>query len=395
MKIAYVVINANRREGTSRAVLEVAERLASRHEVHLLARTVEGASLDRITWTRIGGPRWPEVADFTSFVARCDRHLIRTEYDIVHSAGPNTTRADVYTIQTVHPVKRRIMSELGAHTSAGLPRRVTRSLYDRAVLSVESRAYRSTGPRGLIAYLPVSRGTRRELEAEYPVTNALIEETPNGADLERFNPRNRSEYRQVVRKRHGLDPNDFVAVFSGGDWVRKGLRIAIEAVARLGDERARLLVVGDDPLSDEFKRRVAADGLADRVVFAGFQQDVHCYYAAGDVFLFPTAYEAFSLATIEAAASGLPVLMPDVSGGQELVGTSDAGFLIPRDPEAIASRLSELVDDPALLERMGSAARAHVENNFSWDLIAHQTESVYERLLQQRQAAVAPNGASE
>ncbi|MEM6260642.1 MAG: glycosyltransferase family 4 protein [Planctomycetota bacterium] len=386
MKIAYVVINANRREGTSRAVLEVAERLAENHEVDLLARTVEDVDFQRVRWRRVSGPGWPEVGDFASFVWRCDRLLRQSDYDIVHAAGPNCTAADVYTIQTVHPVKRRIMLEIGAHTDASLPRRLTRHLYDRAVLSTEAKAYRAHGPRGRVAYLPVSAGTRGELENEYPVVEALVREIPNGADLDRFHPRHRAAARSDIRRQHGMEEDDFVAVFSGGDWVRKGLRIAAEAVAQSQTERARLLVVGHDPLVGEFRAGLERDGLSQRVVFAGFQKEVHRYYAASDVMVFPTAYEAFSLATIEAAASGLPVLMPDVSGAHELVGHGQAGSLLPRTAEAFAAEIDRLAEHPQDLDQLSKSARGHVEEHFHWDKIAAATESVYQELLQQRQS---------
>ncbi len=234
MKIAYVIINANRREGTSRAVLEVAERLAERHAVDLVARKAEEVDLDRVRWRKVAGPGWPEVGDFGSFVLLADRLLANSDYDFIHSAGPNCTSADVYTIQTVHPVKCRVMRELGAHQRASAPRRMTRALYDRAVVAAEQRAYRSSNRRGRVAYLPVSQGTESELRSEYPVGDALVRVVPNGADLDKFHPGNRDRWRAAVRGEFGLADDDFVLVFSGGDWVRKGLRIAAEAVALVG-----------------------------------------------------------------------------------------------------------------------------------------------------------------
>lgn len=386
MKIAYVVINANRREGTSRAVLEVAERLSLDYDVDLVARTTEDADLDRVRWRRVAGPGWPEAGDYGSFVLLADRLLKRGGYDIIHSAGPNCSAADVYTIQTVHSVKRRIMQELGAHDRAGTARRLTRALYDKMVLSIESRAYRSANARGRIAYLPVSQGTRAELEAEYPVGDALVEEVPNGADLDRFHPFRQDRFRHEVRERHGLSRDDFVLVFSGGDWVRKGLRIAAEAVAKVKMTNVKLLVVGRDPLEDEFRRSLNNLRLEDRICFAGFQREVENYYAAGDAFVFPTAYEAFSLATIEAAASGLPVLMPDVSGAAELVGSGEAGCVVERNSDAFAEAIARLASEPDGCKRMGLAARRIVEQRFSWDVIAASTERVYETLLASRRA---------
>ncbi len=121
--------------------------------------------------------------------------------------------------------------------------------------------------------------------------------------------------------------------------------------------------------------------------FAGFQNDVERFYAAGDAFLFPTAYEAFSLATIEAAASGLPVLMPDVSGAAELVGSGEAGQLVERTPTAFAAAIEHLANDRQRCAEMSDAARQFVERHFSWDAIAEATERVYEELLALRKTS--------
>lgn len=386
MKIAFVIINANRREGTSRAVLEVAERLALRHEVTLLARTVEGADLTNIAHRAVRGPGWPEVADFSSFLRRADRVLRDETFDIVHSAGPNTTRAHVYTIQTVHAAKMKVMSEVGAHAQAGRARRLTRWAYDHAVLRAERGAYTATLGSQRRAFLPVAEGTRAELLGHHPVAEALVEVIPNGADLERFHPRHREKALGRVRPRHGLAANDFVLLFSGGDWRRKGLPLAIEAVARIPDPRVKLLVAGSDPLGDSCRRQVETLGLQKRVVFAGFCEEIEACYAASDLFVFPTAYEAFSLATLEAAASGLPVVMPAVSGAAELVGENQAGLVVERSPEAIAAAILSFVNNPELRARVGARARARVEAHFSWEVIAGRTEAVYNRLMEERRA---------
>jgi glycosyltransferase involved in cell wall biosynthesis len=126
--------------------------------------------------------------------------------------------------------------------------------------------------------------------------------------------------------------------------------------------------------------------LASRVTFAGFRKDVHRYYAAGDLFVFPTSYEAFSLATIEAAASGLPVVMTPASGAVDLLGSGDCGAIVSRDPHSIAEQIRVYRRNPELLAKHGANARAKAERDYSWDGIAKQTLGVYERLIEYRKA---------
>lgn len=409
MKIAYVIINANRHEGTSRAILEVAERLAVSHQVDLLSRTFETRNLrfdgqneknqpdssfasetvGKLNWIRIPGPKRPEVIDFESFRLLCNRKLRHADYDIVHSAGPNTDLADVYTVQTVHPEKVRQFVELRAASKAGWLRKVAWRSYDQRVMAAERKAYRAFGIRGPKFFLPVSQGTRAEFLQHFPATldhdtPANVTVIPNAADLKRFHPSHRASYRSAVRHEQGLDPDDFVLVFSGGDWVRKGLDLAIRSLALIDSPRVKLLVVGHDRAGSEVRSLCDQLGLQDRVRFAGFRKDIHRFYASGDLFVFPTAYEAFSLATIEAAASGLPVLMSDVSGARELVGSGACGTLIRRDPAHIAETVMRYLRDPEMVRTQGTAGRALVERKFNWDTIADQTLGVYQSLLARR-----------
>lgn len=381
MKIALVVINANRTGGTARAVVEVAERLALDHTVDLVCRKAESVATDKVRVRHVVGPGWPAVADFATFRAASEPLLRTGGYDVIHSAGPNSALADVYTVQQVHAEKREVESVRASNGAASLPRRVTRALYDRAVLAAERRDYVHVGPRGPRRFLPVSKGTAGELARRYGLGDESISVVPNAADLHHFSPRHRSEHRGDVRKTHGLAEGDFVLVFSGGDWERKGLSIAIDAVALAVDPSVKLLVVGDDPLRDRWFKRAEKPDAAGRVVFAGSRRDIHRYYVAADAMLFPTSYEAFSLATIEAAASGIPVLMPRVSGAEELVGRGEAGILISRDPREVAATLDLLASDRELCAAMGDSARKHVERQFNWDAVAAATEEAYEHVL--------------
>jgi glycosyltransferase involved in cell wall biosynthesis len=207
--------------------------------------------------------------------------------------------------------------------------------------------------------------------------------------LDRFSPLNRQLHRDDVRRQHGMNVNDFVLVFSGGDWRRKGLDLALQSLARLPDPRIQLIVVGHDRAGADVRQMSHDLGLRDRVVFAGFCDDVHRYYAAGDLFLFPTLYEAFSLATIEAAASGLPVLMPDVSGAAELIGCGTTGSMIRRDPSHIAETVKTYFVSPDKVSAAGAAARQLVEQRFNWDVITDATVDVYRSLIEQRKRFLA------
>lgn len=394
MRIAYVIINANRREGTSRAVVEVAERLSECHQVDIWARNISDVDANRINLRPLPGPTKPSVLELATFASACDRALGREKYDIVHSAGVNTHAADVYTVQTVQSCKRKAMRQVASNSGASLMRRVSRRLYDQRVIRGEKACYRPYGPRGVKGFAPVAVGVRDELLSEYAVGDAEVAVIPNAADTRLFSPEPRQDSRIELGRRHGLDVQDFLLIFSGGEWRRKGLDIAIRALALIPDCRVKLLVAGRDPVAHELEQLPARLGIQDRVVFAGFRDDIHRYYAGGDLFVFPSAYEAFSVASIEAASSGLPVLMPHVSGADELLGSGEAGQIVVRTPDAFAAAIQDLVGDPLKLSQLRAGARQTVETQFTWDRVAQLTESFYERLLERRFKEAARSDAA-
>ncbi len=104
--------------------------------------------------------------------------------------------------------------------------------------------------------------------------------------------------------------------------------------------------------------------------------------ASSDIFLFPSWYEAFSLATIEAAACGLPILASKINGAEDFVEPGETGFFIEHDPVQIAGVLSELIDNVGQRARMGANARKLVEQHYTWDEVARLTEEAYFEYLE-------------
>jgi UDP-glucose:(heptosyl)LPS alpha-1,3-glucosyltransferase len=102
-------------------------------------------------------------------------------------------------------------------------------------------------------------------------------------------------------------------------------------------------------------------------------------YAAGDAFVLPTAYEAFPLVSLEAAASGLPLLVTRVSGIEDLLRDGFCGWFVAREPRDIARRLNELGSNQALAVRMAAAARA-VAAGYSWEAMTDKYRSLYSEL---------------
>ena len=134
---------------------------------------------------------------------------------------------------------------------------------------------------------------------------------PDGIDCDRF--AFKPDVREAVRKEYGLDGKfviGHVGHFNPAKNHEKILFVFAEVCRRRDD--AALLMVGDGELEQDVRNRVAELGLTDKVVFAGAHRDVERFYQAMDVFLFPSRYEGFGMAMIEAQCSGLACVASDV-----------------------------------------------------------------------------------
>ncbi len=213
-------------------------------------------------------------------------------------------------------------------------------------LAAERWVYRRAGE-----VIAVSPGLADDLRRFFPSLAEKVRVIPNGVDLDEFRPD--PEARARVRGQLGVAAAP-LAVFMGGDWKRKGLDLALEAVAQ--SPPWQLLVVGDGDRAG-FQARAEALRAGARVHFVGRQVRPAPYLAAADAFVFPSGYEPFGLAMLEAAASGLPLIVTRTEGSDELVRHGENGFVVSREPAAIAAVLADLGRDASRRARIGARAR--------------------------------------
>jgi len=144
------------------------------------------------------------------------------------------------------------------------------------------------------------------------------------------------------------------------------------------------LLVGEGPRLDELREEAGRLGIASKVIFAGKRDDVPRLLRSSDVSALVSTREGFSIFILESLAAGLPVVATDVGGNSEAIEEGHSGFLLPPgDVEGIAQRLTRLMTDERLRERMSEAARRRAER-FSLETTARETESLYDRLLMAR-----------
>ncbi len=364
--IVFIVHNMSRGGGHERALAELAVGLVKRDwRVRVVSRSDKLVG-EGVEWVSVRLPNRPFLLLFPAFYVLAGLRLgLTRDRAIVHTVGaliPN--RVDVATVQFVHRAAPTRPPSRGGRlfeVNAFLARRVSRA--------AEVWSYRQPRTSVLVA---VSQGIVSELERTLGRRRPKIQVIPNGVDPTTFRPD--PEARARVRANLGIEPEALVGVFVGGDWYRKGLPAALEALSLA--ESWHLLVVGTGP-EPEFRALASGLSVSDRVHFLGHRSDPEVYLAAGDAFVFPTSYEAFPLVVLEAAATALPLVCTPVNGAEEIVRDGVTGIRVDANAPSIASALAQL-ESRAVRAHLGEGARL-ASLNYSWSAVVDAYEALYAR----------------
>jgi glycosyltransferase involved in cell wall biosynthesis len=174
--------------------------------------------------------------------------------------------------------------------------------------------------------------------------------------------------------------------------MQKGYFHLIDAISLLNEQHNDLMfvVLGDGRLRNRLLSYARKKGVADRIHFEGFVENVVPYLKSCELFVLPSLYEGMSNAAMEAMSYGKPVILTNVNGARELIPDQDKGILIPPgNPEAIAQAVIRLKNDPCLREKLGREAARHVREKFpARDMIDHMQMYIHERILEKAGAGI-------
>lgn len=222
-------------------------------------------------------------------------------------------------------------------------------------------------------WVSASRYNARQIDARY---RRPVEVIHNGVDTQTFRPLALDE---AERRRYGAGAEDILLVSVGRLVGWKGTRVVIEALAGL-PSRFRYVMAGDGPEKPELEALAARLGVANRVHFAGAvpHDSLPQLLSMCNLCLQPSlGEEAFGISVVEAMACGLPVLASDNGGLPEIVIDGETGRLLPPgDVPAWISAIAAFGNEPAVLERLGRAARQRAEDEFTWSANAAKLEQV-------------------
>jgi glycosyltransferase involved in cell wall biosynthesis len=172
-------------------------------------------------------------------------------------------------------------------------------------------------------------------------------------------------------------------VFTGRLHPQKNLGVLLQAWPAVVEATgASLILVGDGEERSRLIEQASRLGVGDRVYFAGRVEDPAEHLRSADLFVLPSVAEGMSNSLLEAMATGLPCLASAIGGNIDLLEPGEAGLLIPADsPEAWAEAIIRVLIDRDLADRLGKAARARVEAEFSIEAVVDRYQELYRTLL--------------
>jgi UDP-glucose:(heptosyl)LPS alpha-1,3-glucosyltransferase len=364
-----------------------AERFVQRIAAALAARGVELALIAR-HWPQSGQGGLPasvkliEVDAFhlgrawrdAAFARRVHRVVARGGFDLVQSheriPGLDLYRAGDGVHRQWLALRRR---------QQGAWRGVADSLSaaHRSILRKERAMFSHPALRCVVCN---SEMVRDEIVRHYGVASAKLAVIRNGLDLQRFFPPT-PQQREAARAALGFAADRTVFLFVGSGFERKGVAVALRALARGTLRRqATLVIVGHDKHQARYQALAQELGIGGAVRFEGPREDVLPYYHAADAFMLPTLYDPQSNAMLEAMGCGLPVITSTGCGAAELL-SADSGHVVDAlDDAGVAAAMEQLLDR-GRCRRLGAAGRRAIEP-YTLERMTDDYLALYARLLQ-------------
>ncbi|TFV56317.1 glycosyltransferase family 1 protein [Mycobacterium sp. PS03-16] len=316
------------------------------------------------TWTA----GFPEPRTFTMRVARILAER-RGEFDVVHdnqSLGTGLLTIaglGLPVVATVHhPITRDKVVDVAAARWWRKP--LVRRWYGFAEMQKDVA-------RQIPELLTVSSSSATDIAEDFGVSPEQLHVVPLGVDTELFTP---ADHRV----------NGRIIAIASADVPLKGISHLLHAVARLRVERnLDVQLVSKLEPNGPTEKLIAELGISDIVHSSNGLSDTELadLLASAQVACIPSLYEGFSLPAVEAMASGTPIVASRAGALPEVVGADGecARLVAPGDVDDLTRALGELLDSPAQRHKLGAAGRRRALDVFSWESVARQTVSVYER----------------
>src|SRR5262245_14021158 len=380
VRIALTHPRASDVGGVERQAHSVAQALLDAgHEVHFFCQRADASIDARITVHRISNPlrpvRWFKVWWFDR---ACERAVAAAgPFDLVHGFG-KTSRQDVYFDGSGCLADFQTWS-IDAAIASPWRRSLRRaSPHQRVVARIERARYTRGNYRRVLA---ISELVRQQILTRYGLPPHDVERLYPGVDLERFTPDPAA--REHARRVLGVGDAAPLIAFLGSDYRRKGIGTLLAAVAQLPGAHA-FVIGGERPeRRAQLEGEARAAGLARRVHWLGLQPEPQRWLAGADLMLFPSRFDAFGSAVLEALACGVPAVVSRRAGAAELVTEGTTGPVVDALHAGAARRAAARPFlDPGRRAELRGLARESAEHH-RWHRHVQRVLEVYRELLRE------------
>ncbi|MDX9762806.1 MAG: glycosyltransferase family 4 protein [Desulfomonilia bacterium] len=325
--------------GAERYCWDLAHFLATRgHDVEIVCMRAKDPEIQSIQIVPIRALNFPQGLRHLSFAVF---HAVRTRNmpGSIHFCVGNTFLMDIYQPHGgVHPAwfsRETVRYRKPVRLLMRFLKRL--SFKDVVQRGMEWWIYKITKPQ----VIAISAMVEDDIRNFFRYPQEMIDLIPNGIDLDKFCPENIA-FRDEIRQRYGIGPDEFVFLFVAQNPRLKGYEILIDACIDLRDIPFKVLIVGPSNVP----MREKADSLGDKVVFAGSVSDIQKVYPSCDCLVHPTYYDSCSLVVLESLASGTPVITTRSCGANMFV-KGDMGHVLPSgDAHALSLAMRNTISSP-------------------------------------------------
>lgn len=375
--------------GAERAAVEIACRLADRHDVTMVSSRLRPDQLGEdtfrgtvaqlreagVTLVPLGRTSAARLWEWRPLI----RRLRAGRFDVLHThlSGSNTWGPAL-----------KALGGVGAYVAhEQTPFRHVGGL----------RGYRDSGSEAFVnpwvvgpladRIIVPSKWSLESLVELQGVPREKLRVVPNAAPETMSRP---SDDRRAVRASMGVQDEELVIVVAAMLRPEKGHEVAVAALAKVRERfpNAVLALAGEGELHDPagvrpaLERQAAELGVRDAVRFLGRRHDVMDVLGASDIALLSSHNENLPLAVLEYMESGTPIVTTDAGGNRELVDDGVHGLVVPRgDAQAMADALLRTLEDPRAAAERARAAQERRRREFTWDVVARDVEAVYAEAL--------------
>jgi glycosyltransferase involved in cell wall biosynthesis len=386
--------------GAERVLFEQSTRLARRgHDVHILTRRLKQhekgyALIQGVNEWRYHADKQKNPVSFLIKTYHNSRKLFQSlhkdySFDLINIYQPFSALGAIHSPYSKGV--RKIYTCLSFSFEEFLSRNkqkgglLNKCLY---LLNAQTRKWiEKNALKSCAEIVVLSQFTQDKLWEVYQIDHERVSIVPGGIDLVRFTP---ADDKKKIRRQLSL-PDDKVILFTVRNLVpRMGLENLIRALKRVvsGAPDVHLVVGGQGPLKQKLKTLAENLGLDACVSFAGFipERVLPDYYRMADLFVLPTReLEGFGLVTLEAMASGTPVLGTPVGGTKEIIGKFDPSYLFGNtEPDSMASLITKnyriFKESPQKWQDVSDNCRKFIESNFSWEKNVDSFENIFSRI---------------